>query len=219
MLQLNHVHFAWPNSDIKCLQDIHLTIGKGEAVALMGDNGAGKSTLLKLICGLLKPTEGSITINDQDIAKLHAGERAKLVGLLFQEPERQFFHNTVQAEIAYGLKIQKYATSEIEEKVTTILQEFNLTHRQDDHPLDLNAAEKRMVTLASLSVLNLPILLLDEPSRDLDDDWLLVLEQWLKKSQANGTTIIAISHDPQFIARNFHRTLQLTKGIMQHLSS
>lgn len=212
MLQLDHIHFAWPNSDTECLHDIHLTTTKGEAIALIGDNGAGKSTLLKLICGLLKPTQGSITINDQDIAKLHAGERAKLVGLLFQEPERQFFHNTVKAEIAYGLKIQKYPTSEIDTKVTAILQEFNLTHRQDDHPLDLNSAEKRMVTLASLAVLDLPILLLDEPSRDLDDDWLLILEKWLKKSQANGTTIIAISHDPKFIERNTQRSIHLMQG-------
>jgi len=212
MLQLNHIHFAWPNSDTECLNDIHLNIAKGEAIALIGDNGAGKSTLLKLICGLLKPTQGSITIHDQDIAKLHAGERAKLVGLLFQEPERQFFHNSVKAEIAYGLKIQKYSTSEIEAKVTAILQEFNLTHRQDDHPLDLNSAEKRMVTLASLAILNLPVLLLDEPSRDLDDDWLLILEQWLKKSQANGTTIIAISHDPKFIERNTQKIIHLSQG-------
>lgn len=212
MLQLNHIHFAWPNSDIECLHDIHLNMTKGEAIALVGDNGAGKSTLLKLICGLLKPTQGSITINDQDIAKLHAGERAKLVGLLFQEPERQFFHNTVKAEIAYGLKIQKHPTSEIDTKVTVILQEFKLIHRQDDHPLDLNSAEKRMVTLASLAVLELPILLLDEPSRDLDDDWLLILEKWLKKSQANGTTIITISHDPKFIERNTQRSIHLMQG-------
>lgn len=212
MLQLNHIHFAWPNSDTECLHDIHLSIAKGEAIALIGDNGAGKSTLLKLICGLLKPTAGSITIHNQDLAKLHAGERAKLVGLLFQEPERQFFHNSVKAEIAYGLKIQKYAASEIEAKVTAILQAFNLTHRQDDHPLDLNSAEKRMVTLASLAVLNLPVLLLDEPSRDLDDDWLLILEQWLKKSQANGTTIIAISHDPKFIEHNTQRIIRLSQG-------
>lgn len=212
MLQLNHIHFSWPNSDTECLHDIHLNIAKGEAIALIGDNGAGKSTLLKLICGLLKPTQGSITIHDQDIAKLHAGERVKLVGLLFQEPERQFFHNTVKAEISYGLKIQKYPASEIEEKVTTVLSDFNLTHRQDEHPLDLNSAEKRMVTLASLAVLDLPVLLLDEPSRDLDDDWLLILEQWLQQSQANGTTIIAISHDPKFIERNTQRIIRLSQG-------
>lgn len=212
MLQLNHIHFVWPNSDTECLADIHLNIAKGEAIALVGDNGAGKSTLLKLICGLLKPTAGSITVHNQDIAKLHAGERAKLVGLLFQEPERQFFHNTVKAEIAYGLKIQKYSASEIETKTSEIMNEFNLTHHQDDHPLDLNSAEKRMVTLASLAILNLPVLLLDEPSRDLDDDWLLILEQWLKKSQANGTTIIAISHDPKFIEHNTQKTIRLSQG-------
>lgn len=214
MINLKNVSFSWPDSEAKCLQDLSLNIQKGEVIALTGDNGAGKSTLFKLLMGLLKPEQGEILINSQNISHLNAGDRALLIGLLFQEPERQFFQHTVYNEIAYGLKIRQLHKDVIQNKIEEILTEFHLIQHKDAHPLDLNSAEKRMVTLASLAVLDQPVLLLDEPSRDLDDDWLALFENWLiKQSQHHETTIIAISHDTQFINRRFSKILKLEKGM------
>lgn len=212
MIHIDNMGFTWPNTHESCLHSINLHIKQGESIALMGDNGAGKSTLFKLLVGLLKPSTGSILIHGQNISQLNAAERALLIGLLFQEPERQFFHHTVFNEVAYGLKIRRMPTPLIHETTEKILEEFMLLHHKNSHPLDLNAAEKRLVTLASLAVLDQPVLLLDEPSRDLDDDWLALFEHWLANAQKKGTTIITISHDSAFIERNFEKVLTLSRG-------
>lgn len=212
MLQFDRLSFAWPKSEQSCIKSISLQCQSGESVAIIGDNGAGKSTFLKLTAGLLAPTQGQITLGGIDIHQLGAKERAAKIGFLFQEPERQFFHNTVVDEISYGMKIQGISSDIMNERIDTILKQLHLEHCKDAHPLDLNAAEKRMVTIASLAVLDLSVLLLDEPSRDFDDEWLAVFEAWLQEMRTKGVTILAISHDYNFVKRNFERIITLSSG-------
>lgn len=176
MLTLNQVAYRWPNAAADCLHAISLELQDGEWLALTGDNGAGKSTLLRIMAGLLSPTSGSVTLNGEPIAQLKNRQRAAAIGVLFQEAENQIFHSNVAQEVAFGLKLQRLSAEEISRRTQAALRLCQLTDVAEAHPLDLHAAQRRMVAVASLEAMAPPVLLLDEPSRDFDAHWLTVFE-------------------------------------------
>ncbi len=106
MLSFDRLCFSWAPVN-PCLHNITLQIASGEQVAMVGDNGAGKSTLLRLAAGLLAPTSGTVSWQQQGLCEQRALARASQIGFLFQESERQLFHSRVDDEIAFGLRLQK----------------------------------------------------------------------------------------------------------------
>lgn len=212
MLTLNQVAYRWPNAAADCLHAISLELRDGEWLALTGDNGAGKSTLLRIMAGLLSPTSGSVTLNGGPIAQLKNRQRAAAIGVLFQEAENQIFHSNVAQEVAFGLKLQRLSAEEISRRTQAALRLCQLTDVAEAHPLDLHAAQRRMVAVASLEAMAPPVLLLDEPSRDFDAHWLTVFEHWLATCRARGTSVVAISHDAAFTRRHFSRVVRLENG-------
>ena len=212
MLTLNQVSYRWPNAADDCLCNISLELREGEWLALTGDNGAGKSTLLRVMAGLLSPSSGTITLQSRPIAQLKNRERAKSLGVLFQEAENQLFHSKVAEEVAFGLPLQKRHAKEVAQRTAAALQLCQLEDVADAHPLDLHTAQRRMVAVASLEAIAPAILLLDEPSRDFDAHWLGVFENWLTVCRARGTSVVAISHDPAFSQRHFSRLVRLESG-------
>lgn len=212
MLTLNQVTYRWPNASYNCLHNISLNLNAGEWLALTGDNGAGKSTLLRIMAGLLPPSSGTITLSDRSIAQLKNRERAKVLGVLFQEAENQIFHSKVVEEVAFGLRLQKRPAAEIAQRTAAALQLCQLADVADAHPLDLHTAQRRMVAVASLEAMAPAILLLDEPSRDFDAHWLAIFENWLAVCRARGTSVVAISHDVAFTQRHFSRVVRLETG-------
>lgn len=184
MLTLNQVAYRWPDAAADCLHAISLKLRDGEWLALTGDNGAGKSTLLRIMAGLLSPASGSVTLNGEPIAQLKNRQRAAAIGVLFQEAENQIFHSNVAQEVAFGLKLQRLSAEEISRRTQAALRLCQLTDVAEAHPLDLHAAQRRMVAVASLEAIAPPVLLLDEPSRDFDAHWLTVFEHWLATCQA-----------------------------------
>ncbi|MEG0532503.1 MAG: ATP-binding cassette domain-containing protein [Citrobacter sp.] len=212
MLTLNQVTYRWPNASYNCLHNISLNLNAGEWLALTGDNGAGKSTLLRIMAGLLPPSSGTITLSDRSIAQLKNRERAKVLGVLFQEAENQIFHSKVVEEVAFGLRLQKRPAAEVAQRTAAALQLCQLADVADTHPLDLHTAQRRMVAVASLEAMAPALLLLDEPSRDFDAHWLAIFENWLAVCRARGTSVIAISHDVAFTQRHFSRVVRLETG-------
>lgn len=212
MLKVDNVDFRWPKAEQRCLRDVSLHLIPGEFVALIGDNGAGKSTLLRIMAGLLTPAAGSVTVQGHALSRLKVKERAMLTGVLFQEAENQIVHSQVFAEVAYGLRLQKLPQDEIQRRVEEALTLCHLEEVAQAHPLDLHVAQRRMVAVASLEALSPPLLLLDEPSRDFDDRWLGIFESWLALCRQRGTTVLAISHDYDFIRHNFPRIVRLADG-------
>lgn len=212
MLTLNQVTYRWPNASYNCLHNISLNLNAGEWLALTGDNGAGKSTLLRIMAGLLPPSSGTITLSDRSIAQLKNRERAKVLGVLFQEAENQIFHSKVVEEVAFGLRLQKRPAAEIAQHTAAALQLCQLADVADAHPLDLHTAQRRMVAVASLEAMAPALLLLDEPSRDFDAHWLAIFENWLAVCRARGTSVVAISHDVAFTQRHFSRVVRLETG-------
>lgn len=212
MIALHNVTFRWPAAAENCLHSLTLTLERGEWVALIGDNGAGKSTLLRLMAGLLTPQQGKVLLNGQPLSALNAPLRAAQVGVLFQEAENQILHSTVQREVAFGLKLQKLPAAVIEQRTRAALELCGLADVAQAHPLDLHAAQRRMVAVASLEAMAPPVLLLDEPSRDFDDRWLGIFEGWLAVCRQRQTTLLAISHDYDFTRRHFSRVIRLKDG-------
>lgn len=212
MLTLNQVTWRWPNAADDCLRNISLELHEGEWLALTGDNGAGKSTLLRIMAGLLSPSSGSVTVQNRAIAQLKNRERARAIGVLFQEAENQIFHSKVRDEVAFGLRLQKLPAVEVAQRTAAALQLCQLEEVADAHPLDLHTAQRRMVAVASLEALAPAILLLDEPSRDFDAHWLGVFEHWLAVCRARGASVVAISHDAAFTQRHFSRVVRLEEG-------
>ncbi|MBP1037912.1 ATP-binding cassette domain-containing protein [Serratia fonticola] len=214
MLTIESLEYQWPGVSEPIINGLDLTIEAGEWVALIGDNGAGKSTLLRLMAGLLKPTGGKVLLQGQNIATLKAAQRAPLLGVLFQEAERQIFRNRVRDEIAFGLRHQGVRGDSLEQRVNQTLALCELTDVADAHPLDLHAGQRRMVAVASLAAVAPPLLLLDEPSRDFDSYWLGVFARWLAVCRSQGTTVLAISHDYVFVKTHFPRVIRLADGVI-----
>ncbi|ENY9344944.1 ABC transporter ATP-binding protein [Escherichia coli] len=218
MLTLNQISYRWPGAATDCLCDISLQLKQGEWLALTGDNGAGKSTLLRVMAGLLTPTAGTVMLQQQAMKNLKNRQRAAKIGVLFQEAENQLFHSTVADEIAFGLILQKCPADEITQHTNAALQCCQLADTASAHPLDLHSAQRRMVAVACLEALSPPLLLLDEPSRDFDENWLSVFESWLEKCRQRGSSVVAISHDAAFTRRHFSRVVRLEDGVIRNVN-
>ena len=243
MLTLNKISYRWPGAATDCLCDISLQLKQGEWLALTGDNGAGKSTLLRVMAGLLTPTAGTVMLQQQAMKNLKNRQRAAKVGVLFQEAENQIFHSKVAEEVAFGLRLQKLPATEIAQRTSTVADEIafglklqkcpadeitqrthaalqccQLADTANAHPLDLHSAQRRMVAVACLEALSPPLLLLDEPSRDFDENWLSVFESWLEKCRQRGTSVVAISHDAAFTRRHFSRVVRLEDGLIRNVN-
>ena len=126
MIRAEHVSYSY-RGNVQTVRDLSFHIQKGEFVAILGENGAGKTTTVKLIDGLLCPTSGQMFVNGLDTAKTRVSERAKQVGFLFQNPDRQICQSTVREEIAFGLRAVwgKKETEKIEERTDELLRLFS----------------------------------------------------------------------------------------------
>lgn len=210
MLELEQAGFDWPDGS-RQLQDISLTLAAGECAALVGANGAGKSTLLRLACGLLRPGSGRVRLAGVDTREARPPALARLAGLMFQEPERQICHARVDLEVGFAPRLAGRTAADIRHRVDEALALTGLEAMARAHPLDLDAGARRMVTLASLIAQAPGLLLLDEPTRDLDAVWLARFERWLEHARHQGQAVLMISHDLDFVARHASRVLHLAE--------
>ena len=211
LLHFDDVSFAWDTTR-SLLRDISLSIAPNDCLALVGKNGAGKSTLLKLACGLNKPARGRVCIGDLNTPTARPPQLAKRVALMFQEAERQICHDRVASEVGFAPRLAGHDQHEVHHRVTQALEITGLCSRKDCHPLDLNAGERRMLTLASLIAQDTALILLDEPTRDFDAPLLARFERWMTAAQRQGRSILFISHDLDFVARRANRVLHLSHG-------
>jgi len=210
-LSFEAVSFSW-EADHPLLKELTLEIAPNECVALVGRNGAGKSTLFKLACGLNKPERGRVRIGTLNTAEARAPQLAKQVALMFQEAERQICHERVAAEVGFAPRLAGHDAAEVRRRVAQALELTGLSERKDSHPLDLNAGERRMLTLASLIAQDTALILLDEPTRDFDAPLMARFETWMNAARDEGRAILFISHDLDFVARHASRVLHLSSG-------
>lgn len=203
--------------ETRALDQVTLTIKKGEFVGLIGHTGSGKSTLIQHLNGLLKPTEGSIFINEKEITlpKVNLNNVRKQVGLVFQYPEYQLFEETVGKDIAFGPQQLGLDPKEIEARVREAMELVGLNFEKDKDrsPFELSGGQKRRAAIAGVIAMKPEILILDEPTAGLDpigrED---VLKQIKNLHTRYGMTVILVSHSMEEIARYTERILVMDQG-------
>ena len=182
------------------LHDVSLTVARGDFLAIVGENGAGKTTLLQAIAGVVRPPRGAVAVNGLDPATADVRALSRAIGFVFQNPEHQFIRNTVAEELAHGLEIQHLPADEIERDVERMLHRFGLTAHREQHPFLLSGGQKRRLSVGTALIAGAPVLALDEPTFGQDRERAAELLDMLAQLNADGTTVIVVTHDMQLVA-------------------
>jgi len=183
MIIVDNVGFTYP-SGVEAIKGISLVINDGEFIAIMGQNGAGKTTLVKHFNGLLKPTSGTILVDNVETTKTTIATLSKSVGFVFQNPDHQLFSETVEEEIAFALKNFGFEQETVEKQVTWALNLLSLEQYRKTSPFMLSGGERKRVALASVLAWNPKILILDEPTIGQDHEQKERLRQFILQLQS-----------------------------------
>jgi energy-coupling factor transport system ATP-binding protein len=197
---------------VRALDGIDLAVASGERVALIGQNGSGKTTLVRHLDGLLRPSSGRVVVGGIDAATLRVAELARMVGLVFQDPDRQIFSAAVREEVAFGPRNLGLRGAELEAAVSGALEAVGLNDAASANPYDLGGARRKLLALASVLAMRTPVLVLDEPTTGQDDLGVGIVRRVIDDAGLAGRTVIAISHDMRFVAESFERIVVMRAG-------
>jgi ABC-type lipoprotein export system ATPase subunit len=200
MLEIRNLckSFAKDNVRLNILENVTLTISKGEYVAVQGPSGCGKTTLLLMAGGLLRPDKGQVLINNQNIYELNADERAifrgQNIGFVFQQ-----YHLIPYLTVLENVLTPALARNEIEStnRGSALLEQFGLSHRLNHLPAELSAGEKQRVALARALLFQPAVLLADEITGNLDDKNANLVLDYLKDYAQNGGAVLLVTHSQQ----------------------
>jgi energy-coupling factor transport system ATP-binding protein len=211
LIEVEGLVFRYPNG-FEALRGVDLRIGDGEFVAIMGENGAGKTTLVKHFNGLLKPTLGRVLIDGVDTRDASVAELARSVGLVFQNPDRQLFSETVREEVAFALRNFGFSEEIVSKRVERILGMLDLSEYADTSPFLLSGGERKRVALASVLVWDPKHVILDEPT--IGQDYLQKerLRDFIMQINDQGKTVVIVTHDVEFVAEAKPRVVLMSKG-------
>ena len=203
---------------VDALKDINTTIKSNEINAIIGPSGSGKSTMIEMINGLLLPTKGVVHVGKHrlrnNIRIVNSNRLRFDIGVVFQNPEEQFFQKTVKKEIEFGMKYFGYKLDKIEKRTLDSLKMVGLDESfLDRDPFKLSGGEKRRVAIASVLAFNPEVIIFDEPTNGLDTtskDMLIKLIKLLKSKY--NKTIIVVSHDVDTLYKFVDNVIILSNG-------
>ena len=214
---LTHTYSEGSAFQATAIRDVNLTIEDGEFVAVIGHTGSGKSTLVQHLNGLLKPTEGQVLVDGEDMFGEGVDKRKirQKVGLVFQYPEYQLFEETVAKDIAFGPKNQGLSPEEIDRRVRTAMAHVHLDYNKyaERSPFELSGGQMRRVAIAGVLAMEPKVLILDEPTAGLDPrgrDRILGMIRDLHAE--GGVTVIMVSHSMDDVARLATRLVVMSRG-------
>mgnify|MGYP003367262004 FL=1 len=219
LLSLQHVSYIYsPGTAYEkvALDDVNLSLGKGEIVGLAGHTGSGKSTMIQLLNGLLKPTSGTVTFEGKDIhAKGYPGNylRSK-VGMVFQYPEHQMICDTVWEDVAFGPSKQGLTGEACETRVEEALRFVDLPEKYyQASPLQLSGGQKRRVAIAGVLAMHPEYIILDEPAAGLDAAGKReIFDRIRRMSREQGIGVLLVSHSMEDLAEYADRIIVLDDG-------
>lgn len=219
LLSLQHVSYIYsPGTAYEkvALDDVSLSLGKGEIVGLAGHTGSGKSTMIQLLNGLLKPTGGTVTFEGKDIhAKGYSGNylRSK-VGMVFQYPEHQMICDTVWEDVAFGPSKQGLTGEACETRVEEALRFVDLPEKYyQASPLQLSGGQKRRVAIAGVLAMHPEYIILDEPAAGLDAAGKReIFDRIRRMSREQGIGVLLVSHSMEDLAEYADRIIVLDDG-------
>lgn len=210
-IEIDKLTFTYPTG-VTALQALSLTIQIGEQVALVGQNGSGKTTLAKHLNGLLRPTLGTVQIGDWLTNEHSVAQLARRVAYLFQNPDDQLCKRTVYDEVKFGPTNLRFPPTQREALVQAALAELQLTDLTQANPYDLTLTGRKRVAFAAVLAMDTPIVILDEPTTGQDYATVQLFATVLARLKSQGKTVIAISHDMDFVAEHFARVLVMRHG-------
>jgi len=210
-IEMDRLWHVYPQ-DTTALKDVSLTICEGEFVAVMGRNASGKTTLVKHVNGLLKPTKGKLRVAGIDPERATIAELARRVGFVFQNPNDHLFADTVEEEIAFTARNLGYSGREVSSRVDEMLERFGLKDCRRQYPRFLSGGEKQRVALASVLVAHPQVLILDEPTRGMEQRLKSELMAFLNEYREGGNTVILVTHDVETVVEHADRVVLLSEG-------
>ena len=199
MIEVNHLSHLYVDengNDVRALDDVSLSIHRGEFVAIIGTNGSGKSTLAKHFNVLLQPTEGNVTVCGFDtLDDEHIWNIRQHVGMVFQNPDNQIVAAVVEEDVAFGPENLGVPSAEIRKRVDEALAAVNMTEYAEHGPHLLSGGQKQRIAIAGVLAMKPDCIVLDEPTAMLDPKGRLeVLETIHRLNKEEGITIVIITH-------------------------
>jgi len=205
-IELTNASFTYPDGSL-AVESVSLTINDGERVAIVGQNGAGKTTTVKMMNGLLRPTIGTVSVDGVLTSSRTTATTAKTVGYVFQNPDDQIFGSTVQGELEYMPRYHKWDEAKREARVSRAADLTGVAEHFEVNPNDLPFAIKKFVAIGAILVGECRYVILDEPTAGLDSRGLALLNRMIDQLEAEGISVITITHDMRFVVESFERVV------------
>lgn len=218
LIRFDNVSYSYPGNDRQVLKNIDLTIRRGEIIGVIGPTGAGKSTFCLALNGIVPQFfsgkfYGTVNVAGLDTIETPISRLAHLVGMVFEDPETQITATTVESEVAFALENLKVPTPEIIRRVREALAMVGLTGYETKHPANLSGGQKQRLSIASALALAPDIIVLDEPTSQLDpaasEDIFAIL---LRLKQESRTTVVIATHASEELAQIVDRVLLVSDG-------
>lgn len=219
---LKYIYSVGTPFESVAVDNVNISIEKGEIIGIIGHTGSGKSTLIQHLNALLEPYSGKVFLNGKDVWENKSEIRSVrfAVGLCFQYPEYQIFEETVFKEIAFGPKQMGLEDKEIEERVIESADFVGIKKElMNKSPFDLSGGQKRRVAIASVIAMRPEVLVLDEPCAGLDPAGRERILSLIKNYQQKmGNTVILVSHSMEDIAKLAQKVIVMNKGKVEYQS-
>nr|WP_088104466.1 energy-coupling factor transporter ATPase [Halalkalibacter urbisdiaboli] len=196
------------------LEDISISFNKGERVALVGNNGAGKSSLMRLITGLTKPDQGQVMVKGINTRESSPETLAELVTFIYQNPEQMFIDDSVRKDVEFFLKARNI--SGYQQRVDDILARFRLTDLQERDGRLMSGGQQRRASLAIGVAMNPAVMLLDEPTANLDMATRKDILETMNQLEGQVETVILATHDMELVAEWANRIIVMSNGQILH---
>lgn len=219
VIQFDHVTYQYPLTKEAAIKDISFGLEKGKFYGVLGANGSGKTTLCALIRGFApgfyKGTlEGQVLVNGKSVSEYKQGELSLQIGYVFQNPFNQIsgVKDTVFEEVAYGLENFGVPVEQIEKRVVAIMEKTDILHLAEKNPFDLSGGQQQRVALASIMVLEPDILVIDEPTSQLDPEGTESVFKIIEDMKKEKKTIVLVEHKVDLMAEYADEVLILKEG-------
>ncbi len=213
VIEFRHVSKTYENGT-NALRDVSITIEDGEFVFIVGSSGAGKSTFLKIIMREQVANSGSVIINDYDLNKIKKRDIPKFrrtMGIVFQD-FRLIPNMTVYDNVAFAMRVIGAKEKDIRKRVPYVLSLVGLTSKARQLPTQLSGGEQQRVALARALVNNAGIIIADEPTGNIDPEMSYEIVDLLNHINANGTTVVMVTHEHELVRRFNHRVITISQG-------
>jgi energy-coupling factor transporter ATP-binding protein EcfA2 len=211
LVTFEHVSFAYAEDSPRVIDDVSLTVRRGDIVAVLGPNGAGKTTLVKHAIGLLKPNQGHVLVEGQDTGTMSVAEVAHTMGYVFQSPSHMLFAPTVREELAFGPKNLGFGEATIAEGVAWAVDTVNLKGLEDYPPLALSFGQRKRVSIAAILAMRSKILVMDEPTAGQDyANYMAFMDSILQ--MPGFQAVLFITHDLDLAICYANRVLLMYEG-------